>query len=181
MAIFTALEIAAMRRLQGSWVHKQPACTIHFNSVGLSVVGGEEGRKRGAQPEPSPSGWHPKIWGTLGSVDTRNFMVIVEDKEEGLTFFALIKFSWKKSWPGPSDDPDSKTQITPLRQQALAAADLLHWESCLYWMINTLIQYHKNSEEPYKNYTEYIVKCTLTHICLQKDNSITCRTLWEAT
>lgn len=56
---------------------------MHFSSVGLSVVGGEGERERGAQPEPSPSGWHLEIWGTLGSVDTKNFMVIVEDKEEG--------------------------------------------------------------------------------------------------
>lgn len=45
MTIFTTLEIAAMR-WQRSRVHQQPAYTIHYSSVGLSVMGGEGGQSK---------------------------------------------------------------------------------------------------------------------------------------
>lgn len=90
MVVFIALEIAPLHSLQGSWV--QPETAAPSTSAHRNRAWWEESR-RDAQPESSSSGWHSEIWESLGCVDIKNFMVIVEDKEEGLTSSGLIEFS----------------------------------------------------------------------------------------
>lgn len=93
MVVFIALEIAPLHSLQGSRVQPEPAAPSTSAHRGRARWEEMRGSRGDAQPESSPSGWHSEIWGSLDCVDIKNFMVIVEDKEEGLTSTGLIEFS----------------------------------------------------------------------------------------
>lgn len=62
----------------------------------LHTMAGDDGQRREGAGETHSQSPRPlddsEFWGSLGCVDIKNFMVIVEDKEEGLTSNALIEF-----------------------------------------------------------------------------------------